>query len=517
MVTISYFIIFAIISIVTGNPARNDREDSYQAANEFELQNLLQSLANQGSYYEASNNGQDARNTYQENRAGSERYDQQSRQVYNQYNKAKPQKYYKSYENGDEEQPNANDIKTINRFLQQNADNDDAQALIEELLSLDRNNNKPLQPSDENEDVNEFLYLLSNLQANTDDVANYRVYGKGHSNSAKTKKTGQHYNEPDAVLVQGKNRLLELISSIAQRNLQYNTDYPNLEYETYVGRNDNNEDSYNNRDNLRCNGKSCARTNRTAKNSNSNRLRCRGKNCARSRTDGNGSNLKYKSKLAAQKIKVNDELDAVVLGLSDVDHLLSRLSPKTKPVTNKLRVKNNAKLLQNLDLENLFNSKNNVGAKSNVEAVVFDLTQVENGDSVARQIKQILSQPNEASYDEYEDYGNLVEKHLKKGSYDIQKDIIETKASPVILAHNENNNNVYLPQWLLNEVVRSYKKKNPVVDKSKTLFPSARQQKAKRSNKAQSQKTPRIFRRNAEQDVGVPFHLEVEGLGQVNP
>lgn len=495
--TISYFIIFGIITIATGSPARNDREDSYQVGDEYQLQQLFQSLGNPGSYNQASNYEQDSPNAYLENRAGW----QKPRQV---YNNVKPQQYYKSYVNEDENQPNADDINRINQFLQKNEDNNN---LIEELLSLDDNDKyEQPKPSDEIDDINEALELLGNLQKKNANVDAYQVFGNGYGNNLKAKKIlpVQSYIQPKPILVQEKDGALKLVGN----NPQYNSDYVDLDYDK--GRNDNNDGSYNSRDGLRCNGKNCARTNRADKN---NRLRCRGQNCARTRTDENGS----EAKLAAQKIKVNDELDAVVLGLSDVDHLLSKLNaPKTKQPKNKLRGSNSVKLLKNVDLQNLLTNKNN-NDKNNVEAVVFDLTQVENGDAIARQIKQLLSKSSEASYDDYEDYGKLVEEQLKKGTYNLQKDAVTNRATPVIMAHNENNNNVYLPKWLLNEVIKSYGEEASVEEQSESIKPLAKQQKTKR-NKAGSQKTPRIFRRNnGDADVGVPFHLEVQGLGQVNP
>ncbi|CAD0205264.1 unnamed protein product [Chrysodeixis includens] len=258
-------------------------------------------------------------------------------------------------------------------------------------------------------------------------------------------------------------------------------------------------------------------------------LRCRGKKCTkRIKYNRNDGELRFGSNNYIKKYKLNDDTDAIVLGLSDVDRLLTNLNPKPQRSNNKLRAQ---KLLGSIDLEKLLNragsSKGN-DKRSNVEAVVFDLTQLENGNALAKQIQRLLTttknNDDEGLDAEYADYGNFVEDNLKLGSFNLKKKAYKSRSNSKIVAHSEDNNNVYVPKWLLSEVLTKSKLRDASpIQLLKSVLPLTKQKKSKalRSNKKGRVQLPippkKMFRRNFEQDVGVPFHLEVQGLGQVKP
>lgn len=516
-VKISYFFIFGIITIATGKPPSYYAEDSQYVRNERELENILQSLADKGKFKVASNYREDVPDAYYENRASSSRYD------------AKPSPFYYNADSGEsaDEQPSIDNLQIINQFLKSNDDNpgsNNAQNLLEDLLSLDRNNRiKLLKPNDESKNVDDVVSLLVEIQKVSDEEnsRDENVYGKAKDNNLRENVLYEHNLKPKvdkqikSVITQTQNGVIQLVKDIAGNNLQDTLQssiksFLNLGEEE-LSRNDRNDryaNSYNSRDGLLCNGKTCARTN-AVNNDRDTRLRCRGSYCTRTRNDDNVNKFKYDTKLSAQKIKLNDELDAIVLGVSDVERLLTKLTVPKSSRTHKPKV---AKIFENVNLNKLLNS--NIDRKDNVEAIVFDLTKVENGDAVARQIKQSLSGNNAESNNEYEDYGNLVENHLKRGVYDLQNQVeVNSKISP----HKETKNNVYLPQWLLDDVIsKAYANADTEERISRSMFPLTRQQKERNRNR-KNQKVNRIYRRSLDQDVGVPFHMEVRGLGQVNP
>lgn len=497
LVKISYFI-FGIITITTGKPTKVEEYDSSNVNNDNVFQQLLQSLANQATYDVASYHKKDLPNAYHENRAGASGGNEKTRQLYYNNDKADSQQNYESRENVDERELNIDSLQTINKLLGNKPEYDNDQTLLQDLLSANRNNKFKLsKPNDNADNVDEVVAFLDNLQKKvTDDRHNRNIYGYSETNRDNLESPlllGEidKYGVSDQVkpvLAQPKVGIMKLLKNlVGYKPRLYELDY---DYGSVLNVNSD-------RDNLRCNGKNCART------INDNRLRCRGKNCARTRND---DDIKYNSKLSAQKVKLNDDLDAVVLGLSDVEHLLTNLNVQKQPRKNKRK---GAKLLENVDLENLLSSKSE---KGNVEAIVFDLTKVENSDAIAKQIKQLLSQPTN---DEYEEYGNVVEDHLKQGLYDIKKQVGADREKARILPHKENNNNVYLPQWLLDEVIAKTYGDKESANEYTSLIPLKQQRKEKL--KAIKQNRPQLYRRNFKQDIGVPFHLEVKGLGQVNP
>ncbi|XP_026728564.1 probable ATP-dependent helicase PF08_0048 [Trichoplusia ni] len=249
-------------------------------------------------------------------------------------------------------------------------------------------------------------------------------------------------------------------------------------------------------------------------------LRCRGNKCyKRSRHDYNDGELRFDSNNYVKKYKLNEDTDAVVLGLTDVDRLLTKLNAPKPQRSNKLRAQ---KLLENIDLDKLLDRANK-DKRSNVEAVVFDLTKLEDGDVLAKQIQRLLSKNDQGLDAEYEDYGNFVEDNLKLGSFNLKKKAYKPRSDSKIVAHSEDNNNVYVPKWLLSEVLSKSKLRDASpIQLLKSVLPLTKQKKSRVmrifDKKDLSTLPPKkIFRRNFEHDVGVPFHLEVEGLGQVKP
>ncbi|CAH1640851.1 unnamed protein product [Spodoptera littoralis] len=255
-------------------------------------------------------------------------------------------------------------------------------------------------------------------------------------------------------------------------------------------------------------------------------LRCAGNRCGRDRNnqnddykDDNRDNLELlrevdglnlDSNLLKKKIKLSDDLDAVVLGMSDVERLLSkRNSPNLRQQSNLKR----PALLKNVDLENLLNGQGDI-KKSNVEALVFDLTRVDNGDVLATQIKELISDNNKGQDDEFDGYVNI-KRQLNDRGNDAKKGKYQ------ILAHNEDNNNVYVPKWLLNEISKPNVKPYNILQLLNFYLPTSKQQVKRRGDRLAEETEERNrnvhYRRNFDQEVGVPFHLEVQGLGQVSP
>lgn len=521
-----------MITFTNGTPTI--KEDSYFVKNEYELQKLLQALANQGKYDVALSHSEDGSQAHYDDKSRSARYEE------------KPRKYYRNekYNSGRNsrvslEQPDI-DITSLNLFGNKKANlkrlSDTDNNVLEQLIGLESDKNSQGKGEEEAEydNAEDILAFLENLQKNIIDNDNYESPLRCIGNRCGRSRNDRDDDDRD--------------DDRANDNRYYKNDLRCKGNRCARDRDDRLDDR-NDRDGLRCRGNNCARSDdrdrydddRDDKDTlrcvggkcsrgdrdddddrddrDRNNLRCRGNKCARSRYDDNDSDLKLETNKYAKKYKVSEDLDAVVLGMSDVDRLLSKLNVP-KPRSDKLK---GAKLLENVELEDLLDRSNN-DKKSNVEAVVFDLTQLEDGDVLAKQIKRLLSKGEDVSEGDYEDYGNFVEDNLKLGNINLDQKAYKPRTDSKILPHSENNNNVYIPKWLLNEVLsKTNLREQTPMQLLKSLFPLTRQQKARiqqnleKKRQAQTAAPRKIFRRNFEQDVGVPFHLEVQGLGQVKP
>ncbi|CAD0205261.1 unnamed protein product [Chrysodeixis includens] len=141
-----------------------------------------------------------------------------------------------------------------------------------------------------------------------------------------------------------------------------------------------------------CADERCGKNRDDADGNDRDNLRCGGKKCTRSRNydDDEDSNRAYRSQGRPKQYKLSDDLKAVVLDVSDLDHLLANLNIRK----NNLR---GAKLLENVDLENLLSYTNGNDKRANVQAVVFDLDKENDRDSLSKQIKRLLTQGNASS------------------------------------------------------------------------------------------------------------------------
>lgn len=496
---ISYFILFVIITFANGKP--NYKEDSYLVKNQYELVKLLELLGNQGNYDISFSQYEDNPKRHHEGSARLSHHDDKPSK-YNHNERSNSARYHASHENVDRyDNARFNDIENLDVYNKKKSNNLDKLSrndnnVLDKLMALASKKYRS-DKADESEydNAEDVIAFLSDLQKSLADNGNYE-------------------------------------SQLRLKKNKYRNEGDRFEDKTF-------NDKYD-RDGLRCKGNKCTRNrdvrsnrydddrndrnigrDRDEDNDRGNRdsLRCRGKSCARSKYDDSDYNVKPDSNLLRKKIKISDDLDAVVLDISDVDRLLSKFNNVPKQRTNKLK---GAKLLENIDLESLLDNRSDNDKNSNVEAVVIDLRQIEDGDAVAKQIKRLLSQNNEQNEADYEDYGNFVEDTLSRGSIDFDKTSKIRRGSSQILAHKEDNNNVYVPQWLLKEVISRTTLRDQVAERvHKSMFPLTKQQKERINKSFQNRKhnvaPQKIFRRNFEQDLGVPFHLEVQGLGQVSP
>ncbi|KAH9629968.1 hypothetical protein HF086_017483 [Spodoptera exigua] len=442
---IPYFNIFLIIAIVNGRPAQAHDEG------EFDLQKILQLLNNQGKYNVALSHHEDGPKSHHEDRARILQY----RGNKPRYNDNKQEKHYatryESTEDADYNRRPDNSLQGLNKALQNNGDKfqykSNANDVLSQLLPLDSRNFKVYKARenyDNNDDIGAFL---NDLQKTIADDSNFVSEIRCAGNRC------------------GKDR---------------------------SSRNDNNRDS------LHCVGKNCPPEDQKLVRDESEDLIY----------DGAADGIQLDSKVLTKRIKLSDDLEAIVLGLSDVKHLLSKTA--SPALGQPSAATNGPALPETSDLENLLNIKAN-NKRPNVEAVVFDLTRIDDGDDVATQIKELLSENHEGRNAEFDDYVNTVRKNVEKSLKSDKTD------SPKILPHNEDNNNLYVPRWLLQEILsKNDVKKTDVVQLLKSFFPKTKQQKRREWERKQRQRNNK-FRRNFDQQLGIPFHLEVQGLGQVSP
>ncbi|CAH1640875.1 unnamed protein product [Spodoptera littoralis] len=100
-----------------------------------------------------------------------------------------------------------------------------------------------------------------------------------------------------------------------------------------------------------------------------------------------------------------------------------------------------------------------------------DMTVLENLKFLNGQVnieRSNVGDSNELQDDGYYDYISGIENGKKNG---------ERRNKPEILAHNEDNNNVYLPKWMLYEISKPNVKQTAIVKLMKTYLPRSKQQK----------------------------------------
>ncbi|XP_075985276.1 uncharacterized protein LOC142982589 [Anticarsia gemmatalis] len=204
----------------------------------------------------------------------------------------------------------------------------------------------------------------------------------------------------------------------------------------------------------------------------------------------------------AKKHPVNNDLDAIVLDLSNLD----RSNGKSRNRDDDDDLQNEIQFVGNIDLNDLIGKNGLKSAKrpyasssdSNIDVLVVDLDKAQN--SLRRDVQALVESIDKPKKQRPK---QRFKKFRPKSGRNQAK----------ILAHNKNNNNVYVPKWLLSDVSSKMSGRQ-----FRNVLPQTRQQRIKKRNKNKDGQVPkRIFRRSLDDDIGVPFHLQIEGLGQVNP
>lgn len=248
--------------------------------------------------------------------------------------------------------------------------------------------------------------------------------------------------------------------------------------------------------------------------------------------------------------KLNDDLDAIVVDLSKFNNVLDKLADKSSRATKSSKLSKN----RGIGVEYLLEDARNAAVDPDQEDDEQYL--------VNRIVNEVLLKGNREDDDDPVRPSELVEYYLEqkrrlvgnalnfvknsRGRKDIgklsadqkyqlqrlrsevqklgpkadQKEVEKVTLNIVlgegarskVLPHNEDNNNVYVPKW----VHRAVKDSREDLRTKQRMFPLTNKQKLKLMNKT----TKKLWRRNLNNNVndyGVPFQLQVQGLGQVNP
>lgn len=251
-----------------------------------------------------------------------------------------------------------------------------------------------------------------------------------------------------------------------------------------------------------------------------------------------------KNELYNKMIKVNDNLDVVILDKSDLEKLLR--NEALIDLTGKNVVKDDqnddddeelhVKVFQKYD--KFIAEENKTGRTANVISLgdFFTLYEIMKEELVTKVMRYVKSKKQLESLNlkhmiptQMRKLQNLKIK-FKRG--EIKEDDLEQKIEGIlfgveskakVVAHNENNNYIFVPKSIYNAVLSSKKNlKNILRVKShKRILPLTFQQKERLFNKDKVKTIPKlVWRKNSEKDIqrlGIPFELEVHGLGQVVP
>ncbi|XP_063833556.1 uncharacterized protein LOC135082714 [Ostrinia nubilalis] len=269
------------------------------------------------------------------------------------------------------------------------------------------------------------------------------------------------------------------------------------------------------------------------------------------------SNIQSQIEQFGTKYKINDDLDAIVVDISDFKGLLGTLNG------NLMKSKQNQDRVDTDYFYGDTRSADEKEDKKDLDAVVLNLNRARDDDDVvSRVVNELLSgtknkvkkndpiRPNDLAEffetrkrqvignalnfvrnsrgkKDLSDLSTKQQYQLQKVRAEVQRlgakanlREVERKVTDIVLGdgmksevlfHNENNNNVYVPRWVYNAIEVSRQDL-----RSKRMFPLTNKQRLKRSKLNKSN----VWRRNVQKNVneyGVPFQLQVQGLGQVNP
>ncbi|CAG9793118.1 unnamed protein product [Diatraea saccharalis] len=272
-------------------------------------------------------------------------------------------------------------------------------------------------------------------------------------------------------------------------------------------------------------------------------LRCQSDRCGRGRTRSD-KDLKSKLEKYGKKYKINDELDAIVLDLSNFNGFLGKLNDnrgKDAFIKRDLDLdyyfnvgdgnrKENSNYLETLrvdddgqkdDSNQLRRIKDSLFFQSKVKDVngLYDVNQQGLNNALNfvknnRGDKDLSSFTNEQKYQ----LQKLKLQYLKFGATSDENDL-KDQIKRVTLGEDIKSDNgkiqAYMPKWL-HRAVTSFNYDDDRLRTKKQMFPLTFNQKLKLSKKSNKPKKPRVARKLGDL-YGAPFELHIEGLGQLSP
>lgn len=480
-----FSLLFGIIVVVVAKPKSD--ESPQLIANENDLQQLLKTLYNDGKFDIAFSHHEDSPDSHHEDITRISSHDDRSYHGPHQDDSHdhKHKTLYKSRTHSDdEESPSVMNIENLNLFLRKKLKNPNDNHEYDEA-----EDSSPLRYEDNARSV-----------SNVDQVVN-------SLNELENKEDSENRCIGDRC---GKGRSVDRDDDVIERSMNNNNNL--LCFGDECGRDDVNvEDRADNDDNIgydrdddddrytaRCIDDSCSIDQTLLR--------------ERRLPDGDVEIARlFHSK--GKKIKINNDLDALVLDLSDVEKYLVNSRAKERDENDRSKLK----LFRNVDISNLIEVDKdddkesvrgqNPSASKPIKAVVVDLSKTQN--DLTSQINDLMTN---------------IQKPLKQYEpfkTSNKKENILSRGESNILAHNEDNNHVYVPKWLLDEIMTKTNLRG-TNRKPRNLFPLTLKQKnrlakSRAREEKKKQALQREFRRNINDDIGVPFHLQIEGLGQVEP
>ncbi|XP_052743007.1 MATH and LRR domain-containing protein PFE0570w-like [Bicyclus anynana] len=249
--------------------------------------------------------------------------------------------------------------------------------------------------------------------------------------------------------------------------------------------------------------------------------------------------------LKSKRIKVNDNLDVVILDKSDLDALLGN-QDFVDITRNRHMDDEDNEIFQRIvaQYKKFLNSEKHKLIEHGRSAVITPENFFELYESVKHQVTRKLKNyvkdkklftslnmkyltPNQKNK-----LRSLKMKYRRGEMEDatvddeIVKIIFGNESKMKIVAHAEDNNHIFIPKWLYEKVLSSKKTLNEALraHKRTRILPMTSQQKEKLFHKGTNNVVKPIgklvWRKKLSQDIeryGIPFELEAHGLGQIAP
>lgn len=290
--------------------------------------------------------------------------------------------------------------------------------------------------------------------------------------------------------------------------------------------------------------------------------RCGGGCCGRAGKTTRGSDLKSKLEHYGRKYKINDDVEAIVVDLSKFHNVVQSLTNTVLQNADGDRNDNKDRI----SMDYIFGDARSVDNRD--ERSERDSTRGNEESLVTRMVNEILLKVSKANEDPVrpnelvnfylekkrrvlgnalnfvknslgpKDLNNLTGEQkfqLQKLRAQVQRlggqadsngvekavvDIVLGEGSKSeVLPHNEKSNNVYVPAWV-HKAVKDSRADLRRKRQGKSLFPLTNKQRQKLYTKSARDNSGNYWRRDLGKNVenyGVPFQLEIQGLGQVNP